>query len=94
MGTGVPTPPGISSVRVGGKLRATGSGFSDAVDVFIDGVAFQKPAGVRSDNTLIIQKGPLVDGHALSDLLAPGKTILISFRNSDVGIGAFSYTQQ
>jgi hypothetical protein len=92
--TSVPTPPSISSVRVGGKLRATGAGFSDAVQVFIDGVAFSKPAGVRNDNTMIVQKGPLVDGHVLSDLLAPGKAILISFRNSDGGIGAFSYTQQ
>jgi uncharacterized repeat protein (TIGR01451 family) len=92
--TGVPAPPSVSSVRVGGKLRAMGTGFSDTVDVFIDGVAFSKPAGVRNGNTMIVQKGPLVDGHALSDVLTPGKTILISFRNNDGGIGAFSYTQQ
>jgi hypothetical protein len=92
--TGVPTPPAITNVRVGGKLRATGSGFTDAVDVFVDGVAFARPAAVRSDNAMVVQKGPLVDGRFLTDLLSGGKTILISFRNSNGGIGAFSYTQQ
>ncbi|HJZ81253.1 MAG TPA: hypothetical protein VKD91_12940 [Pyrinomonadaceae bacterium] len=80
------------SARV--KLRATGTGFSDAVEVFLDGVAFSKPAGVRNGNTLIVQKGPLVDGRALSDVLVPGKTVLITVRDSDGSIGVFSYVQQ
>jgi len=92
--TGVPAPPTIMSVRAGGKLRATGAGFTDAVDVFLDGVAFSKPSSIRNDNTLLIQKGALVDGRSASDVLVPGKTVLISFRNSDGGIGAFAYTQQ
>jgi hypothetical protein len=92
--TGVPAPPNITDVRVGRKLRAAGTGFTDAVDVFVDGVAFAKPAAVRTDNALVVQKGPLVDGRFLTDLLSGGKTVLISFRNSNGGIGAFSYTQQ
>jgi hypothetical protein len=48
----------------------------------------------RNNNTLLIEKGELVDGRSLSDVLLPGKTVLISFRNSDGGIGTFSYTQQ
>src|SRR5262245_6896309 len=92
--TGVAAPPNITNVSARGKLRATGIGFSDAVEVFIDGVAFSKPAGVKNDNTLIVQKGPLVDGRALSEVLVPGKTVLISFRNSDGSIGVFSYVQE
>ena len=92
--TGVAAPPNIMNVRVGGKLRATGTGFSDVIDVFLDAVAFSKAAGVKNDNTMVVQKGPLVDGRVLSDVLSSGKTVLISFRNSNGGIGAFSYTQQ
>jgi uncharacterized repeat protein (TIGR01451 family) len=92
--TGVPAPPTITNIRVGGKLRATGSGFTDVVDVFVDAVAFAKQAVVKSDNALVLQKGPLVDGRFLTDVLTQGKAILISFRNSNGGIGAFSYTQQ
>jgi len=33
-------------------------------------------------------------GRAISDVLVPVKNVLISVRNSDGGIGAFSYTQQ
>jgi uncharacterized repeat protein (TIGR01451 family) len=92
--TGIPSPPTVMSVRVGGKLRATGIGFSDAVEVLLGGVSFVKPSSLRNDNTLLIQKGTLVDGKSLSDVLLPGKTVLISFRNSDGGIGVFNYTQQ
>jgi len=92
--TGVPAPPNITNVRVGGKLKATGSGFSDAVDVFLDGIAFSKPGSVRNGNTLVVQKGGLVDGRAISDVLVPGKTVLFSFRNGDGGIAAFNFTQQ
>jgi uncharacterized repeat protein (TIGR01451 family) len=91
---GVPAPPNIMSVRVGGKLRATGDGFTDAVEVFLDNVAFSRPSSIRNDNTLLIQKGTLVDGRSASDVFVPGKTVLISFKNSDGGIGAFVYTQQ
>jgi uncharacterized repeat protein (TIGR01451 family) len=91
--TSLPAPPSITGVSIADKLRATGSGFSDAVDVFLDGVGFLKPAGVRNENTLIIQKGPLTDGRAPSDVLVQGKTVIVSFRNSNGGIGALSYTQ-
>jgi len=53
--TGVAAPPNIANVRAGGKLRVTGGGFSDAVEVFLDGIAFTKPAGVRNDNTIVVQ---------------------------------------
>jgi len=91
--TNVPAPPNITGVRVGGKMRAIGGGFTDTVEVFVDGVAFARPA-VVNNNTVVVQKGPLVDGRSLSDLLSGGKTVLISFRNSNGGIGSFSYTQQ
>jgi hypothetical protein len=90
---GVPAPPTIMSVRVSGKLRATGAGFSDPVEVLLGLVPFAKPSSLRGD-TLLIQKGTLVDGRSLSDVLMPGKTVLINFRNSDGAIGSFNYTQQ
>ena len=88
------TLPARDFVKVGGKLKANGSEFTDSVEVFVDGVAFARPASVSSDNGLVVQKGPLVDGRFLTDVLTPGKTVLISFRNSTGGIGAFSYTKQ
>jgi uncharacterized repeat protein (TIGR01451 family) len=79
----VPAPPTVMGVRVAGKLRASGTGFTDAVDVLMDGVKFSKQSSVRNNNTLIIQKGALIDGRGLLDVLVPGKTVLFSFRNSD-----------
>jgi hypothetical protein len=92
--TGVPAGPVILSIKAGGKIKATGTGFTDDVQVFIGAVGFSRPASVRNENTLVVQKGALADGSNLGDVLTPGKTVIMSFRNRNGGIGSFSFTAQ
>lgn len=87
--TGVPPGPTITKLKVGGKLKANGSGFSGAVQVFVDGVGFVKET-VLADSTLIVQKGLLTDGSLISDIGAT-KSALITIRNGDGGLGSFTY---
>jgi uncharacterized repeat protein (TIGR01451 family) len=91
--TGVPAGPEIDSVKVGGKIKATGTGFSDNVKVFIGGTGFSRAATVKNANMLVVQKGPLTDGTSVGDIVTPGTTVLISVQNSNGGIGSFSFTQ-
>ena len=91
--TGVPAGPEIDSVKVGGKIKATGTGFADSVKVFIGGTGFSRGAAVKNSNTLVVQKGTLSDGTSVGDVITPGATVIISFQNSDGGIGSFSFTQ-
>lgn len=90
---GVPAGPTISKLKVGGKIKASGSGFTDPPQVFLDGVGFNKPA-VFSDSTLVIQKGTLTDGRSILDVLTPGRTVVISVRNSNGGISSMAFTPQ
>ena len=91
--TGVPAGPEVDNVKVGGKIKATGNGFSDNVTVFIGGTGFSRAAAVKNGNTLVIQKGTLADGTSVGDVITPGTTVIISVQNSNGGIGSFSFTQ-
>ena len=90
---GVPAGPTISRLKVGGKIKAIGSGFTDPPQVFLDGIGFNKPA-VFGDSTLVVQKGTLTDGRSIIDAVGPGKTVVISVRNSNGGISSMAFTQQ
>jgi uncharacterized repeat protein (TIGR01451 family) len=87
---GVPAGPAIISLRLTGKLKAGGTGFSDSVEVFIGGTGFVK-AAIVPDGTLIIQKGPLTSGLSIGDIVTENKQVLITVKNSDGGIGSFNY---
>jgi uncharacterized repeat protein (TIGR01451 family) len=87
---GVPAGPAITSLRLTGKLKASGTGFSDTVEVFIGGTGFLK-AAVVPDGTLVIQKGPLTSGLSIGDIVTENKQVLITVKNSDGGIGSFNY---
>ena len=90
---GLPAGPTLSRVKVGGKIKIIGSGFTDPAQVFFDGIAFVKQA-VFSDSTHIVQKGLLSDGRSAFDVATPGKTVLISVRNSNGGISSIAFTGQ
>jgi uncharacterized repeat protein (TIGR01451 family) len=86
---GVPAGPAITNLRLTGKLKASGTGFSDPVEVFIGGTGFVKTA-VVPDGTLVIQKGLLTSGLSIPDILT-GKQVLVTVKNSDGGVGSFTY---
>lgn len=75
--------------RFTGKLKILGSGFSGQVQVFVDGVEFVK-AAVLADSTLLVQKGPLTDGTAISDIGA-SKSVLVTVKNGDGGFASFIF---
>ena len=87
---GVPAGPSITSLRLTAKLKATGAGFSDTVEVFIGGTGFVKTA-VVPDGTIVIQKGLLTGGLSIADLASAGQAVLVTIKNSNGGIGSFTY---
>ncbi|HYL97419.1 MAG TPA: hypothetical protein VEZ90_00575, partial [Blastocatellia bacterium] len=89
---GVPAGPTITKVKVGFKLKITGSNYTSTVTVFIDGIGFVKPSLIRSDG-LLIQKGTLTNGMGILDYVTSGRTIVLSVQNSDGGLGTLTYTR-
>jgi uncharacterized repeat protein (TIGR01451 family) len=85
----VPPGPTIAGLKAMAKLKILGSGFSGPVQVFVDGVEFVK-AAVLADSTLLIQKGPLIDGTAISDI-GTSKSVLITVKNGDGGFASFTF---
>lgn len=89
---GLPEPT-ITSFRINGNaVIIEGTGFTDAVQVFVDGIPFGKAAKVKRGNTRINQKGKLITGQKVSAYLQQqGGVILVSVLNTDQGIGTFLY---
>jgi len=85
----VPAGPTITGLKVTGKLKILGSGFSGQIEVFVDGVQFVKTA-VLADSTLVIQKGTLSDGTAIADI-GTSKAVLITVKNGDGGFASFTF---
>jgi lectin family protein len=78
--------PGASLTKVkakGAKIAAKGRGFTSAVRVFLDGIAFRTPAAVKMMRKQVVQKGPLDAGVDLVDYLVAGRTVTITFVNDD-----------
>lgn len=94
---GIPEPD-ITSIRVRGKkLIIEGTGFTDTVQVFVDGIPFTKNAKVKLKNgsLRIVQKGKLLTGQKVAQYQSQqGGVILVSVLNSDTGIGTFLYRGQ
>ncbi|MCI0488769.1 MAG: DUF11 domain-containing protein, partial [Blastocatellia bacterium] len=90
----IPAGPTIDEVTLTGKLKATGSGFARGLEVFIDGVGFEKQAKVKKNNTLVKQKGKLTDGRTLAEAVTSGQAVLISFRNPDGGISSLIFLRE
>ena len=72
------------------KIVATGIGFTDEVQVFVDGIPFVKAAKVKKEATRVIQKGNLITGQTIGQYIASrGGVVVISFRNSNGGIATY-----
>ena len=81
--------PTIQSITVTSQIVATGSGFVKPAQVFIEREGspasrrgFAKSAKLKGSNRLI-QKGKLDDGTSIEKMVAPGRTVLITFRNGN-----------
>ncbi len=89
---GIPEPDIASFQIKGGKVVINGTGFTDSVTVFIDGIPFNKAAKVKKENTRVQQKGRLLTGQSVTEYLnQQGGVVLVSVLNSDTGIGTFLY---
>ncbi len=75
------------------KIQATGSGFSETVSVFVDGIPFVSPATVKKQGAKVIQKGNLLTGQSIGAYLAANPSVLISFRNSNGGVTTWRHPQ-
>ena len=74
------------------KIVAAGTGFSDEVQVFVDGIPFVKAAKVKKEATKVIQKGNLITGQTIGQYVASrGGVVVVSFRNSNGGIATYRY---
>lgn len=92
-GADPPAGPTIASVKVtASKIAAKGTGFDATVQVFVDGLPFVAPAKVKRD-TKVTQKGRLLTGQGIFELIAPGGSARIVFRNADGGSTTFDYTR-
>jgi uncharacterized repeat protein (TIGR01451 family) len=85
----VPAGPTVTSLKVTGKLKGLGSNFADGVQVFVNGVGFVKQT-VFADSTMVIQKGLMTDGTAITDVGTNG-TVLVTFKNPDGGLGSITF---
>lgn len=75
------------------KIQATGSGFSETVSVFVDGIPFVSAATVKKQGAKVIQKGNLLTGQSIGAYLAANPSVLISFRNSNGGVTTWRHPQ-
>ena len=92
---GIPEPQ-ITGFQIrGNKVIVTGTGFTDSVTVFIDGIPFRKGAKVKIENTRIVQKGNLLTGQSVNSYMTQqGGVILVSVLNTDTGIGTFLFQRE
>lgn len=83
----------ITKVKVKStKITATGSGFTDEVQVLVDGIPFVSPAVLKKNGTRVQQKGNLLTGQSIGAYLAANPSVLLSFRNSNGGITTWRHT--
>ncbi|MFY9553539.1 MAG: DUF11 domain-containing protein, partial [Blastocatellia bacterium] len=87
-----PPGPTIRTVNVAAKLKAKGSGFTDVVQVTLDGVGFKKQA-IVNEGVALTQKGALTDGRSIGEATPFGKTVMIKFVNNDGGATTVPFTR-
>jgi hypothetical protein len=77
-------PPTVSSFKVkAAKIVVKGSGFTDRVQVFVDGIPFVDAARVKSGKK-VVQKGSLLTGQSIGAYLAAHNgRARIAVRNAD-----------
>jgi uncharacterized repeat protein (TIGR01451 family) len=75
----------LTKVKMTTKINAVGSGFTDAVEVLLDGIPFVDDSKVKKSATKVVQKGTLLTGQTVDQYTEGGGTFLLVFRNSDGG---------
>ncbi len=75
------------------KITATGTGFSSTT-VLVDGVGFAKAAKLAANNTKLTQKGKLTNGMSINQAIPKGRSVMITFRNSNGGVTVVPFTRQ
>ncbi len=93
-GTGDQTGADLTSVKVSGsKITAKGSGFTDTVEILLDGIPFADAAKVKGGNSKAVQKGSLVVNLTIEQYLATGTEFLVIVRNSDGSVSTWTYVK-
>jgi hypothetical protein len=75
------------------KVVAKGSGFVGNVLVLVDGLPFFPPSKRNATGTKVVQKGPLLAGGTLSQILNTGLPIRVTFVNGDGGTTTVTYSR-
>lgn len=90
--------PRVTQVRVqptqngSGKLVIKGDGFTNAVTLFVDSVAFVSPARSKG-GTKVVQTGRLSNGSSINQAARPGTTVMITVVNSTGGTTRIPFTR-
>jgi hypothetical protein len=51
----------------------------------------KKQSAAVPDDTLVVQKGALTSGMSIPDIASAGQAVLVTIKNSDGGVGSFTY---
>ncbi len=89
--------PGVTaaSIKVSNtmiKATATMVPFSGTT-VMVNGVAFAAAPKLKSNNTILIQKGKLANGMSIKQAIPKGTPVKITFRNSNGGVTDVMFTR-
>ena len=91
-GTGDQPGATITKVKLkDGKLTLKGSGFTDEVEILLDGIPYSDSATVKKQNSKAIQGGLLVTGQTSNEYVAGGAGAVIIVRNSDGGVTLYDF---
>lgn len=91
-GTGDQAGATITKVKLkNGKLTLKGSGFTDEVEILLDGIPYTDAATVKKQNSKAIQAGMLVTGQSSAEYMAAGTSFVIIVRNSDGGVTLYDF---
>ena len=90
--------PVVTKLKVSAsKIAATGTGFASDVRVIFGGLPFSTAPKLKRNNTKLTQKGPLVTGQSIGDVLngfvTPGSTVTVLFVNGNGNGVAVEYTR-
>ncbi len=90
--------PTVSKLKVSAtKLVVQGTGFTSGIRVLYGGLSFTMAAGLKKNNTKVIQKGPLVSGQTIGafaeQFLGPGTKVVILLVNPNGNAVAVEYTR-
>lgn len=75
------------------KATATAALPFSGTTVMVNGVAFATAPKLKSNNTILIQKGKLANGMSIKQAIPKGTPVKITFRNSNGGVTDVTFTR-